>query len=190
MSVNPVDQDYAGFTGYADTVLWDDLETPVVETRDERVVRAVIAALAWLEGTLGAEWDGWRWGRLHAVRFSQIVPPVLDEGVVSIPPVGSEEYPLGFPRHGDYGAVDVGNFSLTDGARFTHGSGASQRLVVEMTADGPRAFNALPGGQSEDIESPHHADEAEHWRRNQQPPLYFDRGEVEAHAEARFQLTP
>lgn len=183
-------EDYAGVTGYADTVLWDDLETPVIETRDERVVRAVIAAVAWLEETLGADWNEWRWGRLHAVRFSQIVPPVLDEGAVSIPPVGSEEFPLGFPRHGDYGAVDVGNFSMTDGTRFTHGSGASQRLVVEMTPNGPRAFNALPGGQSEDVESPHHADEAEYWRRNQQPPLYFDRDEVEAHAEARFQLTP
>ncbi len=179
--------DYLGITGYADTVLWDDITTEdVVETRDERLVRAVLRAVAWLETTLGADWDEWRWGRLHAVRFGQIVPPIADPGIVSIPPVGSTEFPLGFPRHGDFGAVDVGNFSLTNGERFTHGSGASQRLVVEMTPQGPRAFNALPGGQREDTTSPHHADEAELWRRNQQPPLRFERADVEANAAERL----
>ena len=183
--------DYLGITGYADTVLWDDITTEgVVETRDERVVRAVLRAVAWLETTLGADWDEWRWGRLHAVRFGQIVPPIADPGIVSIPPVNSTEFPLGFPRHGDFGAVDVGNFSLTNGERFTHGSGASQRLVVEMTPEGPRAFNALPGGQREDTTSPHHADEAELWRRNQQPPLRFERADVEANAEERLSFVP
>lgn len=182
---------YLTVTDWNDTVLWDDISTDaVIETRDERVVSAVLAAMAWLETELGADADQWRWGRLHAVRFSQIVPPVGDPGIVSIPPVGSEEFPIGFPRHGDYGAVDVGNYSMWGGERFTHGSGASQRLVVEMTPDGPRPFNALPGGQSEDIESPHHDDEAELWRRNEQPALYFDDADVEAHAEAELSFVP
>ncbi len=78
---------------------------------------------------------------------------------------------------------------MWDGTHFTHGSGASQRLVVEMTPDGPRPFNALPGGQSENPDSPHHADEAELWRHNQQPPLYFNRSDVESHAEETLQFT-
>lgn len=181
-------EDYAGITGWNDTVVWDDLGTDaVVETRDERVASAALAAIAWLEGQLGADWGEWRWGRLHAVRFGQIVPPAGGPAIVSIPPEGSSEFPLGFPRHGDYGAVDVGNFGM-GGERFTHGSGASQRVVVEMTPDGPRPFNALPGGQSEDVDSPHHADEAELWRSNQQPPLYFEQGDVEAHAGARLRF--
>jgi len=184
-------EDYLGQIGWADTVLWDDITTDaVIETRDERVVSAVLAAMEWLESSLGADPGEWRWGRLHAVRFSQIVPPLSDRGIVSIPPVGSEEFPIGFPRHGDYGAVDVGNYSMWGGERFTHGSGASQRLVVEMTADGPRPFNALPGGQSEDVASPHHADEAELWRRNEQPPLYFDQADVDAHVESELRFVP
>jgi penicillin amidase len=132
----------------------------------------------------------WRWGRLHAVRFDQVVPPAAGPALVSIPPGNSDEFPIGFPRHGDYGAVDVGNYSAFSGERFTHGSGASQRLVVEMTPDGPRPFNALPGGQVEDPDDPHHADEAERWRVNEQPPLYFEQADVEAHEEARLAFVP
>lgn len=183
--------DYGGVTGWNDSVVWDDLDTAaVVESRDERVTSAVLDALAWLEGELGADRDSWRWGRLHAVRFGQIVPSTSGTEIVSIPPGDSEEFPLGFPRHGDYGAVDVGNFSMTNGTRFTHGSGASQRLVVEMTADGPQPFNSLPGGQNEDVASPHHADEAELWRANEQPPLYFQRADVETHAEETLLFSP
>ena len=177
-------------SGWNDTVLWDDVGTDdVVETRDERVVRAVLAAVEWLEAELGADWDAWRWGRLHAVRFEQVVPAIADPGIISIPPVGSEEFPIGFPRDGDYGAVDVGNFDLWDGEAFTHGSGPSQRLVVEMSPDGPAAFNALPGGQSEDPESPHHDDEAQLWIENEQPPMYFERADVDANAEATLRFT-
>ena len=183
--------DYAGVTGWNDSVLWDDLATDtVVETRDERVASAVLAALTWLESELGADWDMWRWGRLHAVRFEQLVPPVADPGIVSIPPRGDATFPLGFPRHGDYGAIDVGNYGMYTGERFTHGSGASQRLVVEMTPTGPIPFNALPGGQSEDVDSPHHADEAVFWRANEQPPLYFQQADVEAHAESTLTFVP
>lgn len=184
---------YDGFIDWNDTVVWDDISTPAVfETRDERVTRAALAAVAWLEsGTgLGTDWDQWRWGRLHAVRFGQIVPATAGPEIVSIPPADSTEFPIGFPRHGDYGAIDVGNFGMTNGERFTHGSGASQRLVVEMTPTGPVPFNALPGGQSEDVNNPHHADEAEHWRVNEQPPLHFTRADVEANAETVFLFVP
>ncbi|MGE0791591.1 MAG: penicillin acylase family protein [Sandaracinaceae bacterium] len=183
--------DYNGITGWDDTVLWDDLDTDTVtETRDERVLTGVLQALDWLEMQLGTDRAMWRWGRLHAVRFNQVVPAAGDPGIVSIPPVGSTQFPIGFPRHGDWGAVDVGNFSTGSGTSFTHGSGASQRLVVEMTPTGPRPFNALPGGQVEDPTSPHHADEAELWRMNEQPALYYERADVEAHMESTFQIVP
>ena len=182
---------YAGIGNWNDTVLWDDLDTPgVVESRDERVARAVTAAFEWLTDTLGEDMQQWRWGRLHAVRFDQIAPSLTGRNEISIPPGDSAEFPIGFPRHGDFGAVDVGNFSLTNGEDFTFGSGASQRLVVEMTAEGPRAFNALPGGQSEHLDSPHHADEAELWRRNAQPAMYFEQSDVDAHMESRLSFAP
>lgn len=187
-------ESYRSVSEWNDTVLWDDLRTTdVIETRAERVVRAVLAAVAWLEAKLGADWDEWRWGRLHAVRFGQLVQALADSGVVSVPPVGSGEFPIGFPRDGDYGAVDVQNFGLWRPEDITPSgsqSGPSQRLVVEMTDQGPRAFNALPGGQHEDPDSPHHADEAELWRRNEAPPLHIERADIESHAEQTLEFTP
>jgi penicillin amidase len=169
-------------------VLWDDMATDsVVETKEERVIRGVLAALTYLDDRLGTDVNEWRWGRLHTVRFESVLPA---GGMLSIPPDPSTMFPDGFPRHGDFGAVDVGNFGLWNTTDFSHGSGASQRLVVEMTADGPLAFNALPGGQSIDPTSPHHADEAAHWIANEQPPLAFHEDDVVAHFERRLTIHP
>ena len=182
---------YAGDAAWNDSVLWDDLATPsVIETRDERVVRAVVAGYGFLNARLGTDRTQWRWGRLHTVRFDQVVPALDDNEQVSVPPSGDAAFPDGFPRHGDLGAVDPGNYGINGTTDFTFGSGASQRLVVEMTPEGPRPFNAIPGGQSEDPDSPHHRDEAEHWRVNAQPPIWFDRADVEAHTASRVRFVP
>jgi penicillin amidase len=178
---------YEGDATWNDSVLWDDLATMnVLETRDERVVRAIIAGYAFLNGRLGADKEQWRWGRLHTVQFGQVVPALDGVGQVSVPPDGDPMFPDGFPRHGDLGAVDPGNYGIYGTTSFSFGSGASQRLVVEMTPSGPRAYNAIPGGQNEDPDSPHHRDEAEHWRTNVQPAIYFDRRDVEEHAVSRY----
>ncbi len=175
----------------SDTVLWDDLATAdTVETKEEIVIRGVLAGLDFLEGRLGADVGEWRWGRLHTVRFTTVVPSLSSTDILSIPASNDETYPDGFPRHGDWGNVDPGNFGLWNTERFSFGSGASQRLVVEMTPDGPLAFNAIPGGQSIDPNSPHKADEAAFWIRNEQPPLYFTESDVAAHAERTLRVVP
>ena len=178
-----------------DTVLWDDLATDgVEESRDDRIVRAAVAALDFLEGKLGTDMDQWRWGKLHTVRFTTLVPvdamlgPSYD--TYSIPTPNDPDFPDGFPRHGDWEVPDACNFGLWDGTSYSYGSGPSQRVVVEMTPEGPQAWNALPGGQQHDPEGEHHADEAELWRHNEAPPMYFFEEDVVKHAEERIQFTP
>lgn len=169
--------------------LWDDMTTAsVTETKEELTIRGVLAALAYLDTRLGTDMSQWRWGRLHTVRFDAGGVGLPD--AISIPPPDDAVYPNGFPRHGDYGAVDVGNFGLMGTTNFSHGSGASQRLVVEMTPTGPHAFNALPGGQVLDPASPHHDDEAAHWIQNEQPAIAYDEPDVIAHFERRLDVHP
>ncbi|XXZ44728.1 penicillin acylase family protein [Sorangium sp. So ce327] len=45
-----------------DSALWDDMGTPAVESRDERVLRALLDALAWLDRQGGSGAAAPRWG--------------------------------------------------------------------------------------------------------------------------------
>jgi penicillin amidase len=179
----------AGLDADGQSVFWDDVSTPETETLETIVLRGTLAGLDFLVAELGADASAWRWGRLHRVRFETVVP-VIGTDVLSIPPEDDPTFPEGFPRHGDYEAVDVGNFGLFNSGinGFTHGSGASMRMVVEMTPSGPRAYNALPGGQVYDPDSPHHRDEADLWIANEAPRLAFDEADVVSAAERRIRL--
>jgi penicillin amidase len=173
-----------------DTRLWDDLGTEdVVETRGDRVVRAMGRALDWLEGQLGPDMDEWRWGRLHTLRLETLVPQLAGD-VLSVPTPDDDAFPDGFPRHGDRYTVDVANFDPDEIEEFSYRNGPQQRFVAEMTPDGPVVLNALPGGESEDPDSAHHADEVELWRTNDPQPIWFREADVVAHAELRIRLLP
>ena len=172
-----------------DTVLWDDIRTVEVETRGTQVLAAFVGALAFLEGELGADMAEWRWGRVHTLTLASIVPQTGADPV-SIPPSDSTEFPNGFPRHGDNESVDPAGYGILDADDFTYGNGPVQRLVVEMTPDGPLVSNALPGGQAFDPDSPHHADEMERWRKNEAPPMFLDEPAVVEHAERRVRFAP
>jgi penicillin G amidase len=172
----------------SDSVLWDDLETAAVaETRDDRVVRAALAALTFLGDRLGADRAAWRWGQLHRAVFPSIVPGM---DTLTIPSPTDPEFAGGFPRGGDWEAVDVANFSLWNTTSFDYSEGPSMRFVVDMSADGPVAYNVLPGGELIDPASPHHADEAAHWHVNEAPQLWFREADVVLHAESRTRFLP
>jgi penicillin amidase len=174
-----------------DTVLWDDLTTAAVkETRDAQIVRGMLAGLAVLKGKLGDDVKQWQWGKLHTVKFEALVPAVSGDSEVTIPRPGDAKFPDGFPRGGDNFGVDASNFGMWNPEKFAYGSGPVQRLVVEMTKDGPRIWNALPGGQSFDPDSKHHADEAELWRRNQATPIFFTEPDVKEHGETTVTFVP
>lgn len=179
---------YTYDAGLQDTILWDDVTTPATETKGEVVGRGFLDAMAYLKTRLGTDIEQWRWGRIHTVRFNALNSAIA---ATAIPPPGDPVYPDGFPRHGDYGAVDVGNYGLFSTTNFMHTAGSSQRLVVEMLPTGPKAYNAIPGGQSFFSTSPHHDDEARmYWIKNLAPPVNFVETDVVHNAEARLKFTP
>ncbi len=173
-----------------DTVLWDNLSTPEVETRDERIAAAMLQGAFYLRDRLGADLAQWQWGKLHTLTLASLVPATAGESPVTLPTPGNAKFPAGFPRPGDNFGVDAANSGLTNPEKFSYENGPVQRLVVEMTPSGPKAWNALPGGQAFDPASPHHADEVEHWRRNKAPPLYFTEAEVNAHKASSARYKP
>ncbi len=167
-----------------DSSLFDDLRTPELESRDDRILTALLDAVDFLNTRSGG--SDWRWGRLHAIRFAAPNPTWSN---LTIPSPTDPVFPDGFPRHGDGFNVDVGSWAapaaLDAKADYSPIGGASQRLVVEMTPDGPRARNALPGGNVWDPKDKHFRDDAELWRKNQNHPVAFTTAEVVEAAESR-----
>lgn len=167
-----------------DSILFDDMNTPVVESRDERILTSLLDSVAFLNDRLGKDW---RWGRLHAIRFAAPVPVWSS---LTIPPSNDPVFPDGFPRHGDGLNIDVASWvipkTLDATADFSPRGGASQRLVVEMDpVKGPIARNALPGGNVWDPTSKHFRDDVELWRKNENHPVPFATADVVEAAESR-----
>jgi penicillin amidase len=158
---------------------WDDTRTPQVETRDD----ILIAALRQASADLGTPVPPW--GKLHTVRFASALPHYsLALGAdLAIPP---HDEPA-FQHGGGIDTIDQGWPELHDND-FTYMQAAARRFLVEMTPDGPHAFDALPGGESGDLSSPHFRDQADAWNADQPFQLWRSRDEVEAHAQNRERL--
>lgn len=179
---------YDAVTG--DSALWDDMATPEVESREERMIRGLLDALSTLEKIAGPDMATYRWGAHHSIRFTALISIF---GTLSIPPTGDKVFPEGFPRPGDQFSVDACGFSyagLGKDPDFTYAHGPSQRFVIDMDPAGPKAWNALPGGAIWDAKSPHFRDEAELWRKNQTHPVPFALADVVAAKEKRTVAAP
>ena len=161
------------------SILWDDISTTATtESKDDRLVTAMLDAVDDLVKIFGADRASWRWGDLHRVRFDSLNPLWFAD----IPPTSDPVFPKGFPRHGDQWNVDASNFGITRSLKsdlnFEYGSGPVQRFVAEMTPTGPVIRNALPGGAVMDKDSEHFRDEAEYWRKNETHPIPFELDDV------------
>lgn len=174
-----------------DSALFDDISTPAVETRDERGITALLDAVDMLKARLGADRNLWRWGKLHTLRHDALVSLW---SALSIPPPNDPVFPLGYPRHGDLSTIDVANFGTRPGdytmMSFNYGSGPTQRFVVDMDPTGPKARNALPGGNVWDTASPYFKNDDELWRRNQNHPVWLARKDVIMDAKERITYVP
>ncbi len=168
-----------------DSALWDDLDTPEIESRQERMIRALVDAMTWLQERVGPI-DSWRWGAHHTLSAKSPAPLFV---LMDIPAFDDPVFQGAFPRHGDMYNVDACHYDISKGVAddftFAYSSGPTQRFVIEMARDGLRVRNALPGGAVWDPASPHHADQMEAWRRNEVYDIPFVLDDVIAKAESR-----
>jgi len=178
-----------------DPVLFDDLATPAIESKRQTAAKALLATLDDLVASVGADPMAWRWGQVHTLTL-KFAATFLE--AFQVPRAADPAYPGGFPRHGYVGTVDVAGQvdSTTD---FTYRAGPAIRFVCDVDpAMGPRAKNALPGGEIFDPSSPHYRDQMELWRKNEAFDLVFRTSEVVASALAehaknklgRIRITP
>lgn len=163
-------------------VVWDDLRTAEVETRD-RVVRAAFeAAVAELHDTWGGEPSSWRWGALHWHRPTHAFGSrsVLDKTVNLARMEAGGELDSIWKSH-----FDLGN----EKAPFKVVAGPVWRAVMDL-ADLPHAWWVVDTGASGWPMSPHYGDQYEAWRKGQLVPMLTDFDEVRRGPHGELTLTP
>jgi penicillin amidase len=137
--------------------------------RDDLVCRAFERAVAWLGQRLGRPTQSWTWGRLHRLTLRHAFHSV---------PLMRRLFDIGpFPTPGSGTTLNNGQWLAAE--PFEQIGGAGFRHVADL-ADGAATRVALPGGQSGNPASPHHADLVEGWLEGKYFPIPFEREKVAA----------
>jgi penicillin amidase len=153
---------------------------PPEDRRDILVLQSLRGALDRLAGAPFAAafnhsttQNDYRWGKLHRIVFAHPMG-----GPFSVPPAfGLFPHPiaplLGIPKQGGFGVVDASAHDPRADSvdSFKFGSGPSNRLVVSLVGDQPRAESVWPGGVSALPASPFYLNLLPLWLRNETVPL-------------------
>ena len=165
-----------------DTVWFDNVDTPQVETRDEIMLQALQEAVDELSEKLGSNMARWHWGDLHTATFANQslgqsgVAPI--EAIFNRGPVAVD---------GTCCAVNATSYSLNDPYQVT--AVPSQRMIVDL-ADFTRSLSMHSTGQSGHPFHRHYDDMIDPWRNIQYHPMLWQRSDVEADAEGVLLLQP
>lgn len=156
---------------------WDDVQTPVMESRAVIFQGAFEKVITILSNEHGADLNNWQWGRLHTIEhphpFAQI------EALRSMVNVG----PLSIP--GGNEVINNTGFKPDSTATFKVLFGPAMRRVLDM-GDIARSWSVLPTGQSGHLLSPFYRDQAEMYAQGKFRPQWMDREDIER--EARYRL--
>jgi len=147
----------------------------------QREVRAAMTeALGWLREHLGDEWRLWTWGHLHPLKLTH----VLSAGR----PIFAELFDIGpRPCPGGLGVLNQNSYAIRD--RFWTTGGPHYRFLADL-AEAGQAQGINTAGTAGNPASPHYADQFPDWLAGRYHPLYMDRADIDAHAEATLRLTP
>jgi penicillin amidase len=136
-------------------------------------------AVEHLEGLLGTDWEGWKWGRIHHSFLVHPLSALVGEEARGRLDVGPA------PRGGS--GDTVGNTAYR--ADFRQTGGSSFRVVVDVGEWDASLFMNSPG-QSGDPGSPHYSDLFGGWAANDAFPLLYTREKIESATEKRIVLEP
>lgn len=173
--------------GAADTTLTIGLiETPderlgadPAAARDALVINSLRAAITETEAALGPDWDAWKWGDLHQIRYRH---PLL---AIATPEEAALLETPAMPRGGSGYTVNNTGF----GGNFDVVGGASWRMVVDV-GEWDNAIMTNTPGQSGNPDDPHYQDLLPYWATDQSLPLLYSREAIEAAADKRIRLVP
>ena len=161
---------------------WDEKGTPQVETRDDVVTRAMVAAYNEMSAAQGSDPSSWRWGRMHTLYVQN-----ASLGKSGVAPI---EWLF------NYGPVGVsGGSAIVDatGSDISHGYDVdavpSMRMIVDMAdLDASRWIQLT--GESGHAFSAHYHDQFDLWRTGRTLPMLWNEPSIKAAARDTLTLKP
>lgn len=146
--------------------------------RDRILVTAMEQALENLRALLGNDPARWQWGKIHKAPFKHPLWTPENASVFDIPSI---------PRGGDLYTI-----MLTGGAKLKDADqdvGASISYVFDVQ-DWDRSVGLNTPGNESSVGSPHYADLAAAWGRNEAFPIAFSKQKVKEVSRSRMTLQP
>jgi len=170
---------------------WDNIRTPIRETKAMILARALADAVVLLETTLGKDSGSWRWGLLHTYLWetdSYKMAPHL--GFFERAALGAIQSYFNrgpYPAPGDFFTLNVSMYMM--GKDFDTWIIPGMRLIVDFSREEPMmAVNS--SGQSDNPSSPHYADGITLWRKGRYIPFPFRAEAVQAQYSNVLTLLP
>jgi penicillin amidase len=161
---------------------FDNIDTPVMETRDEILLQALEEAVKELIETLGQDMDDWRWSDLHTATFEN---QSLGQSGIAIVERIFNRGP--FPVDGTIATVNNTGYSLN--SPYVVRIIPSYRQIVDLE-DFTRSVSIHTTGQSGHPYHPHYDDMIDPWQNIKYHPMLWKRADVEADAEGILVLVP
>ncbi|WP_347907541.1 penicillin acylase family protein [Pseudomonas grandcourensis] len=164
----------------ADSLWWDNLSTPTIESRADIVKEAWQASIAHLKQTLGNDPASWSWGKAHTLTHGhplgqqKLLGKLFNVGPFAAP--GGHETP--------------NNLSARVGpAPWQVVYGPSTRRLIDF-ADPAHSLGINPVGQSGVLFDRHYADQAQTYIQGGYLPQHFEESEVAANTKGTLTLLP
>lgn len=163
-----------------DNPWFDDVNTPIRETRDIILQKSFAGAVDWLGRQMGDVPAEWGWGRLHTATF--VHRPLGQSGIAVLEKLFNRG-PI--PARGSSYTVNAASFKYTQ--PYGVSSLASYRQVIDLS-DFANSWSIHTTGQSGQLLSPHYDDFIGRWQAVEYHPMRFD--VTPAADGARLTLTP
>lgn len=161
---------------------WNIVDTPMVETRDDILKRAMDEAVAELTDQLGADMNAWRWGELHTLTLRNESFGTSGIGLI-------EALFNRGPYHtaGGRSIVNATGWSASEG--YEVDAVPSMRMIVDLAdLDQSRWINLT--GVSGHAYHRNYADQTELWRVGRTTPMRWNAETIAREARYRLVLNP
>ncbi|MEO0405671.1 MAG: penicillin acylase family protein, partial [Bacteroidota bacterium] len=137
----------------ADHYIWDNSDTPEVETLRNHTDQAFISAVQALSDVHSPNPDKWQWGMVHTLEFNH---PMASGGALL-----KKIYNRGpYPSPGANETIMQGGFVSHEKGSYNTHFGPQMRIIIDFN-DPESSWSITPSGQSARRQSPHYDDQME-----------------------------